>query len=344
MNYLHRTQVTAETASLTLLDFVLAAWPQVKRKQAKLWLKFRTLLINDTHQSNFAAPLKPGDWVAVRAGKFAAPDTKLPSGLQIAYEDASVIVVEKPPGLLTIATDRGETQTAYYKLTFFLRNRGKNERVYIVHRLDRDTSGLLVFAKTSQAKRTLQSGWEKAEKRYIAIVEGTPSEPQGTFRSHLNESEEPTRSGYRVFSDKPSDKTRPAITHYKTVKSGGAYTLVDITLETGRRNQIRVHFSEAGCPVTGDEKYGAKRDPIRRLALHAASLRFPHPVTGKPQEFKSPAPDNFAKLVAGKEKVESAKKGAPTPARRDSHPSPKTTPAQPKTTSPRKASQRPPSR
>ena len=286
--YLYRTKATAPGK---LLDFVLQAWPAVKRKQAKLWLHHRALMINDAGISAFDAPVKAGDWIAVRAGKFAAPDTKLSTGggkgVHVRYEDETIIVIEKPPGLLSIATDKGERQTAYFQLTGFLRERGKNERVFIVHRLDRDTSGLLVFAKTTGAKRKLQEGWDQVEKKYFAVVEGAPQPPQGSFRSYFNESEP------RVFIDKESRENRLGITHYKTIKAGPVYTQVEVALETGRRNQIRVHFAHAGHAVAGDEKYGAKSDPLRRLALHAALLRFPHPVTGEMMEFRSPAPGGF---------------------------------------------------
>ena len=291
--YLYRVQVGAGDP-LTLLDFVFKAWPHVKRKQAKLWLHFKALLVNDAGQSRHDHPLRPGDWVAVRAGKFAAPSTKLPSGVGIHYEDETLLVIEKPSGLLTIATDKGERQTAYFKMTGFLRDRGQNERIFIVHRLDRDTSGLLVLVKTSAAKRKLQEGWDRVRKRYFAIVEGAPKPTEGTLESHLDETQP------KVFSTAPSRTARPAITHYKTVKSLGPYSLMEISLETGRRNQIRVQFSEAGHPVAGDEKYGAQSDPLRRLALHAGELRFPHPVTGVEMTFKSPIPGGFTGLVSGK--------------------------------------------
>lgn len=296
MTYLYQARAEAGAPERPI-EFLLARWPEIKRKQAKLWLHHRAILV-DGAPARHDTPVRPGSEVAVRAGKFAGPETKLPSGLRILHEDGQILVVEKPPGLLSIATDRGERQTAYFQLTAYLRGRGLRERVFIVHRLDRETSGLLVFAKTPQAQRRLQENWEKAEKTYAAVVQGTFQPPSGTIRSHLNETTGPDRSGYRVFSEKaPSEHTREAVTHYKTVKTGPAYSLVEVKLETGRRNQIRVHFSEAGHPIAGDEKYGVSHDPLRRLALHASALRFPHPEGGAAMRFQSPAPATFTTLV-----------------------------------------------
>ncbi len=215
--FIHRSQVGAGNP-LTLLDFILQAWPGVKRKQAKLWLRFKALRVNDAETGAIRPSAPPRRLVAVRAGKFAATNTKLPSGIGIRYEDGDILVIEKPSGLLTIATDKGERQTAYFQMTGYLRERGKNERVFIVHRLDRDTSGLLVLAKTSAAKRKLQEGWDRAGKKYFAVVEGSPAPPQGTLKSNLDEtsrrSSAPPPRGRRgprspiTRRSRPSDPTR----------------------------------------------------------------------------------------------------------------------------------------
>ena len=279
----------------TLLNFLLATWPdQVNRTKAKRWLHHKAVLVNGQGQSQFDYPIKPGDVVAIAAGKFAAVGSKMPAGIKILHEDTSILVIEKPSGLLSIATDKGEKETAYYKTSNYLKNRGQNERIFIVHRLDRDTSGVMVLAKTPTAKRLLQANWDHTvAKRYIALVEGTPKLPQGTLRSHLDES----RPEKVLAFDEPTELTRPAVTHYKTLKAGPIYTLVDISLETGRRNQIRVQFAQAGQPVAGDEKYGARSNPVRRLALHSSELSFPHPVTGKTILFRSPVPPSFSAAV-----------------------------------------------
>ncbi|SDU11115.1 23S rRNA pseudouridine1911/1915/1917 synthase [Verrucomicrobium sp. GAS474] len=279
----------------TLLPFLLATWPdQVNRTKAKRWLHHKAVLVNNVGQSQFDHPVKPGDVIAVRAGKFAAPGSKMPAGIRIVHEDTSLLVIEKPSGLLSVATDKDEKETVYYKTSTYLKYRGQNERVFIVHRLDRDTSGIMVLAKTPQTKRLLQANWDHSvNKRYIALVEGALKVPQGTLRSHLDESRPE-----KVFAmPEATEETREAITHYKTLKAGPVYTLVDVSLETGRRNQIRVQFAEQGNPVTGDEKYGARANPVRRLALHASELSFPHPVTGKTLHFKSTPPPSFAAAV-----------------------------------------------
>jgi 23S rRNA pseudouridine1911/1915/1917 synthase len=151
----------------------------------------------------------------------------------------------------------------------------------------------MVFAKTESAKQTLQEQWSQTEKRYLAIVEGRPPEEEGELRSHLDESRP-----YKVHAAKESSRTRLAITRYKVIKQTEHRSLLELTLETGRRNQIRVQLAEAGCPVVGDDKYGPAKEPFPRLALHASYLSFPHPVTGEPCEFESPLPSQLARLVA----------------------------------------------
>ncbi|HEY8965020.1 MAG TPA: pseudouridine synthase [Candidatus Methylacidiphilales bacterium] len=294
-SFIHKATAAEAT---TLLPFLISAWPgHVNRTQAKRWLHHKAVLVNGKATGQFDLAVKPGDVVAIRAGKFAAPGSKMTSGLKIVHEDTSILVVEKPSGLLTVATDKGERETAYYKATYYLRNRGQNERVFIVHRLDRDTSGLLVFAKTPKAKAFLQSNWDHAvSKRYVALVEGAPQPPQGTLRDHLDESR--PEKVLVVAEEDETIPTRLAVTHYKTLKAGPVYTLIDVRIDTGRRNQIRVQFAAQGRPVAGDVKYGARGNPVHRLALHASELGFPHPVTNKPLLFACPAPQPFASAVA----------------------------------------------
>jgi len=208
---------------------------------------------------------------------------------RLLYRDALMLVVDKPAGLAVHADRRGgETLTDHLDDLRF----GLPRRPEIVHRLDRETSGLMVFAKTTGAATALQAGWEKVEKRYEAVVEGAPQEAEGVFESHLNES-----NAARVHIVAPGEGTRRAVTRYRQLASGKGRTLVELTLETGRRHQIRVQLAGAGCPVVGDKKYGAKSDPARRLALHACLLRFAHPETGAEMRFESPLPRALARLV-----------------------------------------------
>ena len=277
-----------------LLASLFAGWPQEKKKQIRTWLKFQAITVNGRPVSQFDHPLLPGDTVAVRTDRFAAPQTRLGSGLKIYFEDAHLLVVEKPEGLLSISSPAEPEKTAYFQLTEYLRHKHprSRERVWIVHRLDRETSGLMVFAKTAPAKEVLQSNWDKFEKRYEAVVEGALPSQEGVLKSDLDES-----NPHHVAVRPKSTQTRHAVTHYRVLKSTKQRSLVELTLETGRRHQIRVQLAHAGCPVVGDEKYGAKTDPAGRLALHSCFLRIQHPVTGAELRFTSPLPKPLARLV-----------------------------------------------
>lgn len=277
-----------------LLSYLFSAWPDVKKKQVRTWLKFKAVVVNGHVVTQFNHPLKPGDVVGIRSDRFAVPDTVVGDDIRIQFEDATILVIEKPPDLLTMASESEQEKTVYFQLTEYLRGNDirARERLWIVHRLDRETSGLMVFAKTAAAKGILQTRWEESEKCYQAVIEGSLPEDKGTFRSWLDETDP-----FRVFSVPQRRDTRHAITHYRVLKRGKGRTLVQLTLETGRRHQIRVHLSEAGYPIVGDKKYGAKTNPTKRLALHAYRLRFPHPVTNEPVQFESPLPAELARLV-----------------------------------------------
>jgi 23S rRNA pseudouridine1911/1915/1917 synthase len=281
-------------APAELLAYLFDTWPNEKKKQIRTWLKFQSVMVNDRPITQFDHPLYPGDVVSIRTDRFAAPRSVLACGITVHYEDADIIVINKPENLLSIASEAEQEKTAYFQLTDYLRQgqQKARERVWIVHRLDRETSGLMVFAKTAQAKETLQAGWDKAEKRYEAVVEGRLPEDSGTMESDLNET-----NPFKVFSSPPTEFTRHAITHYRVLARKPTRTLVELTLETGRRHQIRVQLADLGHPIVGDEKYKAKTDPAKRLGLHSSFLRFPHPETGKEMSFTSPLPKKLASLV-----------------------------------------------
>jgi 23S rRNA pseudouridine1911/1915/1917 synthase len=281
-------------APAELLAYLFSAWPEVKKKQVRTWLKHQAILVNERPVTQFNHPLYPGDVVAVKIGGFTTARTGLPVGMKVHFEDASLIVIHKPENLLSVATDKEQEKTAYFQLSEYMQ-RGKLddvERVWNVHRLDKDTSGLMVFAKTPNAAAVLQTNWDKAEKCYEAVIEGHLPDASGTFESDLNES-----LPFKVYSAPASEATRHAITHYRVLARAKNRSLVELTLETGRRNQIRVHLADAGCPIVGDQKYGAKTDPARRLALHGTKLRFLHPETQKELCFESPLPKELARLV-----------------------------------------------
>lgn len=223
-----------------------------------------------------------------------------PRGVPLLYEDGDVIVIDKPVGLLTMGTERDKTRTVHSILNDYVRkgNAKSRNRVYIVHRLDRDTSGILIFAKSEQAKRYLQDNWADTEKRYLAVVTGRLTPPEGIISSYLAEN-----SAYTVYSTPDPAGGKLSRTAYRTLKEGQGFSLLEIHLLTGRKHQIRVHLAEKGHPIAGDKKYGKEDDGYRRLALHAQSISFTHPVTGKRLTFATEAPEYFARLMGVKEQV-----------------------------------------
>jgi 23S rRNA pseudouridine1911/1915/1917 synthase len=285
------------TEPAPLLDYLFAAWPETKRKQVRAWLKLGSVAVNGRVVTQFDHKLKPGDTVAIRPKGFAAPETAVAGGIRIRHEDASILVIEKPAGLLSIATPTEDLKTAYMILTDHVRRGSKQsrERVWIVHRLDRETSGLMIFAKNEEAKRALQDNWDAVEKKYFAVVEGAPAAESGVLESHLDESD-----AFKVRVVKEGPETRHARTRYRVTKKGRDVTLLELVLETGRRHQIRVQLAAAGCPIVGDGRYGAETNPIRRLALHASRLRFPHPGTREEMRFESALPGDLGALVSAK--------------------------------------------
>ena len=234
-------------------------------------------------------------------GKGKSRGKHQPRGLTILHEDRDIIVVDKAPGLLTMGTSREKVETAYYRLTDYVRkgNPKSHERIYIVHRLDREVSGILVFARTAAAKAALQTQWEQAEKHYLALVHGMPAQPEGTFSSYLVEN-----GVYNVKSTLNPKHGKWSQTSYKLLGHNKGISLLDIHLLTGRKHQIRVHLSENGMPIVGDKKYsapkpGAKlpeglRSTAQRLALHARSIAFNHPYNGKPCYFETRIPKMYS--------------------------------------------------
>jgi 23S rRNA pseudouridine1911/1915/1917 synthase len=277
-----------------LLAFLLASRSGTKKAKVRQWLKHGAVLVNGQPITQFNHPLRPGDRVSISTGGESRALGLLPRGLQIVCEDASLIVIEKPANLLSVGSDTEREKTAHAFLMSYVKagQPQSRNRVWIVHRLDRETSGLMVFAKTETAKRELQANWKLADKRYLAVVEGCPPAAAGVLRTHLDESRV-----FKVHAAAPSLRSRLAITHYQVIKQTAACTLIELKLETGRRNQIRVQLAEAGCPIIGDEKYGAMTNPAGRLGLHASSLQFPHPISGTLCQFESALPEQLARLV-----------------------------------------------
>ena len=228
--------------------------------------------------------------------------------LSILYEDRDILVVDKAPGLLTMGTDKERNRTAYARLMDYVRkgNPKSPKRVFIVHRLDREVSGVLVFAKSGDAKRALQCQWEDVEKKYLAVVHGTLAEKAGTISSYLAEN-----ASRMVFSTKDASKGKLSHTAYRVLKETTAFSLLEITLITGRKNQIRVHLADIKHPIVGDKKYGDrdKDKGQRRLALHALTLSFNHPFDGRRMTIETPAPGHFSWLIGGLPKTVKDKDG-----------------------------------
>jgi tRNA pseudouridine32 synthase/23S rRNA pseudouridine746 synthase/23S rRNA pseudouridine1911/1915/1917 synthase len=217
----------------------------------------------------------------------------LPRGLEILYEDEDILVVDKPAGLLTVGTDNNKTKTAYYALTDYVRkgNMRSRNRIFIVHRLDQSSSGVLVFAKNEEAKFRLQTQWKDTEKKYVAVVYGQLAKKEGVITSYLAESK-----AYVVYSTTDATKGKLAHTAYKVLKENRQFSLLEINLLTGRKNQIRVHLADKGHPIAGDRKYGKAKDGFRRLALHAKSISFKHPASGRQMTFETKVPSYFNEL------------------------------------------------
>lgn len=217
--------------------------------------------------------------------------------INIIYEDKFIIVVNKPAKLLTISTDNEKERTLFHKVISYEKSKNKNNKVFIVHRLDRDTSGLIVFAKNEKVKKILQDNWDKNVKRkYVAVVEGKVQKENGTIKNYLKE----TSTFMTYSSDKP-ECGKLAITKYKVLNKSKSYTLVDIEILTGRKNQIRVHMNDMNNPIIGDKKYGAKTNPLNRLGLHAYLLEFKHPVTNQLLTFETNLPTLFLNMFTKKD-------------------------------------------
>lgn len=222
--------------------------------------------------------------------------------LSIIYEDDEIIAINKPAGLLSIATDKETELTAYHILMDYEREKNIKNRVYIVHRLDRDTSGVLIIAKNEKMKLLLQDNWGDIvkERGYVAVVEGKLKEKSGTLKSWLKE----TKTHLIYSSNKPGDGLE-AITNYQVLSEGENYSLISVDLETGRKNQIRVQLQDIGHSIAGDKKYSAETNPLKRLCLHANKLAFVHPTTKELMTFETPVPKEFNRLMKSTNQIKS---------------------------------------
>ena len=278
---------------MELMTFLSTVMPQASRTKIKSLLTKRIVYVDNVITTQYNFPLKPGMKVQIsRNKKVQEFHSRL---LKIVYEDAYLIVVEKSEGLLSVNTERQKERTAYTILSEYVRRANKRNRIYIVHRLDRDTSGLRMFAKDEKTQHTLRDNWHEIvfDRRYVALVHGEMERNAGTVHSWLTD-----RTLY-VSSSPTDDGGKESVTHYHTVKRGNGYSLIELNLETGRKNQIRVHMQDLNHPIVGDGRYGREEDanPLGRLALHAFKLCFYHPVTGEMMHFETPYPASFKALL-----------------------------------------------
>ena len=275
----------------TLLPFIQKSLNGISHNRAKAILTGGGVLVDKKITRAYDFALRPGMTVEISKSK---PKTELRSNVvKLIYEDQHLVVIEKSIGILSMATSHHSLCVKTILDDYFHKCHIK-ERAHVVHRLDRDTSGLLIYAKTLEAEQILEHNWRDivADRRYYALVSGQPQQPQGTVESWLKDNK-----AYFTYSS-PNDPGggKYAITHYRTVRTNGRYTLLELKLETGRKNQIRVHAQDLGCPVCGDIKYGNGDNPIGRLALHAFRLSFYHPITRQLLHFETECPKSFTRV------------------------------------------------
>lgn len=276
-------------SDIQLLSFLLEVLAHRSRNSIKSILARGQVKVDDSIVTQFNYILQPGQKVEILKNKAAIRKDAL-IGLTILHEDDDLIVVEKEAGLLSIASEKEKELTAHYQLMNYVRNKGPLNRVFVVHRLDKDTSGVMMFAKNERSKQALQNAWRDMvkERSYYALVEGNVQKEKGTIKSWLRESKTKI-----VYSSYTKGDGLTAITHYKRIQGNSDYSLLEVELETGRKNQIRVHMKDLGHPVVGDKKYGSKTKPIGRLGLHAHVLAFYHPRTKKLMRFEAKVPASF---------------------------------------------------
>ncbi len=275
-----------------LLEFLMASMPDRKRTNVKELLKYDQVMVNGRVEHQFDAPLAGGDEVKVNLTR--AFITFYNRRVQLVYEDDDIIVINKGYGLLSVGNDKIKEGTAYSIVRQYLKDKDPRNMLFIVHRLDQHTSGLMLMAKSVEVKEHLQHNWNNMvrHRQYVCVVEGKLNPAEGEVRSYLAEN-----SQHLVYSTENPAEGKLAVTNYKTIKSANGYTLAEVELETGRKNQIRVHMHDLGYSIAGDRRYGAKTSPIHRLALHARTISFVHPITRRLLEFSTPIPASFLAMV-----------------------------------------------
>ena len=283
---------------IELLEFLYQIYHDQSRNNVKTILSKRHVAVNGLPVTQFNYRLFKGDIVQVSKEQYdrnqvVKQEVKKKVNINIVYEDNDILVINKPNGLLTIESDHEKSETAYKLVLEYMSTKDKHARCFQVHRLDKETSGLLLFTKSYELKELLSKNWNTLvkERGYIAIVEGKMPKKEDKIISWLKE----TDTHLMYDSHKEGDGIK-AITNYKVIKESAKYSLLDVTIETGRKNQIRVAMNDLGHPIVGDDKYGKPSDPIKRLGLHASTLKFKHPITKEIMYFKADIPAVFKKL------------------------------------------------
>jgi len=281
-------QVTENTF---LMDFLIKQLPHKSRNNIKALLGYKQVFVDGKPVAQFNHPLTPGQVVEVSSNR-VSPEQKFRE-YSIIYEDQYLIVIDKAAGLLSMATDSEKRATAYSLLSRHVKKQDPENKIFIVHRLDRETSGLMIFAKSEEIKDRLQEFWNDTilERTYVAVVEGMVEQQEGIITSYLWEDK-----NYTMHSSQIPGKGQKAVTHYSVIRQNESNSLLKVNLETGRKNQIRIHMQEMGHSVVGDKKYGAVTSPLKRLGLHALQLSFIHPVSGTRMNFETKIPKAFMRI------------------------------------------------
>ena len=280
-----------------LLPSLINNLPHKTRKTIKAVLRDRQVVVDGEVITQFDHNLTPGQCVDVR-WKREVKETHL-GPLDIVHIDQDLIVINKPSGLLTIATDKEKRRTAYSMISNFVKAEDPENKIFIVHRIDRETSGLLMFARSEDVKQQIQKSWNAtiSQRTYVGVVEGQVTPSAGTITSWLTESK-----AFIVYSSQKKEHGKRAVTRYNKIQGNDTLSLLQINLETGRKHQIRVHMQSINHPIIGDKKYGSTLNPIRRMGLHAQVLAFNHPRTGKSCYFDTGIPRNFIKLFSSEKR------------------------------------------
>jgi len=275
---------------IQLLDFLFETFPNQSRNSVKSLLSSHRVTVDGAPITQFNFELVPGDIVIISKESIRK---KIRSNLPIIYEDDELIVINKPSGLLSIPSDKEKGSTAYRVVTDYVQQKNKHNRVYVVHRLDEDTSGVLMFVKNPKLQEAFSNDWNNlvSKRGYFAIVDGLVKDDEGTIKSYLK-----MNAQNMMYSSKKKGDGKLSITHFKVMKRNKNYTLLDVNIDSGRKNQIRVHLGDIGHNVIGDDKYGNPTNPIKRLGLHAYCLTIKHPFTNKTLKFNAPIPKEFSIL------------------------------------------------